>query len=54
VAKVADQRDRKLVESMRETARWRKRAERAEAIVGLQKKVSEILGICLPDTDESL
>lgn len=54
VPKVADQRDRKLVEAMRETARWRKRAERAEAIVGLQKKVSEILGICLPDTDESL
>ena len=50
---VADQRNRKLVEAMRETARWRKRAERAEAIVGLQKKVSEILGIYLPDTEES-
>jgi len=29
-----------------------KRAERAEALVELQKKVSEILGIALPTTEE--
>ena len=54
VPKAPDQRDRQLIEATREIARWKKRAERAEAIVDLQKKVSEILGIRLPDTDESL
>jgi transposase len=53
VPKPVDRRDRQLVEATREIARWKKRAERAEAIVDLQKKVSEILGIRLPDTDES-
>jgi transposase len=35
----------------RENRRWRARAERAEALVDLQKKVSEILGIPLPEPD---
>ena len=48
-----DPRDRKLVEAEREIARWKKRAERAEAIVDVQKKLSEILGIRLPDSDEN-
>jgi transposase-like protein len=52
-AKQIDPRDRKLVEAEREIARWKKRAERAEAVVELQKKVSEILGIRLPDSDEN-
>jgi transposase-like protein len=53
VPKVVDARDRKLVEQEREIARLTRRAERAEAIVDLQKKVSEILGIPLPDSDEN-
>ncbi len=40
----SDPRDRKIVELERETARWRKRAERAEALVEVQKKVAALLG----------
>jgi len=29
-----------------------RRAERAEAMIALQKKVSEILGIALPDPEQ--
>ena len=47
-----DPRDRKIVEQERETRRWKARAERAEALVDLQKKVSAILGIALPEIDE--
>lgn len=47
-----DPRDRKLVEQEREIAKWKKRAARAEALVALQKKVAEILGIALPDPNE--
>ena len=39
-----DPRDKKLVELERETARWRRRAERAEALVEVQKKLSALLG----------
>ena len=49
-----DPRDRKIVELERETRRWKARAERAEALVDLQKKVSQILGIALPENDEKL
>ena len=44
-----DPRDRKIAEQEREIARWKARAERAEALVDLQKKVSELLGIQLPE-----
>ena len=44
-----DPRDRQLVEQMRETARWKKRAERAEALVEVQKKVAALLGTPLDD-----
>jgi transposase-like protein len=47
-----DPRDRKIVELERETRRWKARAERAEALVDLQKKVSAIMGIALPESDE--
>lgn len=47
-----DPRDRKIAELERETRRWKARAERAEALVDLQKKVSMILGIALPESDE--
>lgn len=48
-AKVPDERDRELAELKRKLTRSEARAERAEAIVELQKKVSEILGIPLPE-----
>ena len=40
----ADPRDKRITELERETVRWRKRAERAEAFVELQKKLSALLG----------
>jgi len=49
-----DPRDRKIVELERETRRLKSRLERAEALVDLQKKVSMILGIALPESDEKL
>jgi transposase len=36
----------------RENERLRKRAERAEALVEVQKKLSELLGVELPPSDE--
>ena len=39
-----DPRDKKLAEQEREITRLRKRAERAEALVELQKKVAALLG----------
>ena len=39
-----DPRDKKLAEQERETTKWRKRAERAEALVEVQKKVAALLG----------
>lgn len=50
----ADPRDRKIVELEGETRRWKARAERAEALVDLQKKVSMILGIALPESEANL
>lgn len=46
-----DARDRRIAELERETKKWKARAERAEALVDLQKKVSEILGITLPEPE---
>lgn len=46
-AKVADPRDRKLVEQTREIARLQARLERAEGLIEVQKKLSQILGISL-------
>ena len=40
----SDPRDKKIAELERETVRWRKRAERAEALVEVQKKVAALLG----------
>lgn len=47
-----DPRDRKIAELEREQRRLKARLERAEALVDLQKKVSAILGIALPEVDE--
>ena len=43
---------RELADTSRELARWKKRAARAEALVELQKKVSQILGIALPTSED--
>jgi transposase-like protein len=40
----SDPRDKKIADLERETVRWRKRAERAEALVDIQKKVAALLG----------
>jgi transposase-like protein len=39
-----DPRDKKIVEQERELTRWKKRAERAEALIDVQKKVAALLG----------
>ena len=46
-----DPRDPKLAEQARELSRWQKRAERAEALVELQKQVAALLGT--PSTEPS-
>jgi hypothetical protein len=40
-----------LASVRRENARLKRRLEQAEAIIGIQKKVAELLGIRLPQTD---
>jgi transposase-like protein len=42
--RVADPRDKRITELERERTRWQKRAERAEALVELQKQVAALLG----------
>jgi transposase len=46
--KTVDPRDKKIAQQEREIATLRRRAERAEALVAVQKKLSELLGIALP------
>jgi transposase len=41
---VPDRRDKQIADLTRETARWRQRAERAEALVEVQKKLAALLG----------
>lgn len=47
--RASDGRDRRITELEREVARMKARAEQAEAIIEVQKKVSELLGIKLKD-----
>ena len=42
--RIADPRDERIIELEREGTLWRKRAERAEALVELQKQVAALLG----------
>lgn len=49
--KQRDARDKRIANFEREVKRLRARAERAEALVEVQKKLSEILGIELPTTN---
>ena len=44
VPQVPDPRDTRIMELERETTRWQKRAERAEALVEVQKKLAALLG----------
>jgi hypothetical protein len=46
-----DERDNRIRELEKENRRLRARAERAEALIEVQKKVSEIMGIELPGRD---
>ena len=48
---VRDGRERRIAELEREVRGWRARAERAEALVELQKKVSSLLGVALPESE---
>lgn len=47
-----DERDTRIVELERAVAKLEKRAKRAEALVGLQKKVAELLGTPFEDETE--
>ena len=51
-AKVPHPLEKKVLELQRENTRLERRAQRAEALVELQKKVSELLGVQLPKQDE--
>jgi transposase-like protein len=50
--RAVDPRDRELAAKDREIARLSARAERAEALIEVQKKLSQILGIRLPESDD--
>jgi transposase-like protein len=52
-ARPADDRDRKIVELERQVARLTARAEKAEIIVEVQKKLGELLGIKMPDPNST-
>jgi transposase len=47
-----DPRDKKILEQERAIVRWQRRAERAEALVELQKKMAALLGMPV-DTEKS-
>jgi len=53
VPKVVDPRDKRIAELEREVAKATRRAERAEALVECQKKLSQLLGIALPPDEEA-
>jgi len=44
--------DKKVRELKRENTKLRKRVERAEALIEVQKKVSELWGVTLPKSDD--
>jgi transposase-like protein len=50
-AQVPDSRDKKIAELERENRRLKRRAVRAETRVEVQKKLSQLLGIDLPESD---
>ena len=52
VAAPVDGRDKQIRHLERENRRLRSRLERAEALIEIQKKVSHLLGVDLPNGDE--
>ncbi len=48
-----DERDRKLAEAQREIAKLKRRAERAELLVEIQKKVALALGMPFENSEET-
>jgi transposase-like protein len=48
-----DERDRKIVELERQIARLTRQLARAEMVIDVQKKLSVLLGIPLPESDET-
>ena len=50
--KVVDARDQQLAEQQRLIAKLTRRVQRAEAIIDVQKKLSQVLGIALPPIDD--
>ena len=52
-ARPVDERDRRIVELERQVTRLTARAEQAEAIIEVQKKLSQLLGVKLPDPDST-
>lgn len=48
-----DPRERKIAELEKEKARLEARLEQAEAVIELQKKVSHLLGLVLPENSEN-
>ena len=51
-AKPVDPRDRQLVEPAREITRLQARLERAEGLIAVQKKVTQILGLPLENDEQ--
>lgn len=47
-----DERDSRIVELERRNAKLGAELERAKAVIEIQKKVSELLGVALPKSDE--
>ena len=52
VARESDDRDRKIVELERENLKLKARAERAEALVEIQKKLATVLGLSVDESGE--
>jgi transposase-like protein len=48
-----DEKDRRLLAAMKENAALKRKLSIANALIGLQKKAHEVLGIALPDFDEA-
>lgn len=51
--KVVDERDKRIAQLERELKKERRRSQRAEALVEVQKKVADLLGIVLPEDEET-
>lgn len=47
-----DEKDRQLLALAKENAKLKRKLQVAEAVIGLQKKAHEVLGIALPEFDE--